>query len=289
MPLDDSRRGVGGDLIPGRTQYLKSVLECCERVRRGYVATRFLCAGIEGSGGFDELSGALLEVICGVHGDHRSRGLRYGPWGSIPIPGRPEPHSKSRLKPESLGSVVYVLTRNSTSGVELKAHWEVGGGEMHLLAHGSRLRSRPLSGHASAANIPYPSPNRRSGPSSGGASCVPGRCRRRGYLADRAFAWRRLGADRLRRMARRPRLARPYSAKVRSRRRTSRPRPANVSSCSARADGGPSAAAAVFHCRAAAPERPRVGPRRPQRLRDVVRPTCRIGEMHHLDQRIHRL
>ena len=81
-------------------------------------------------------------------------GCADGPWGSIPIPGRPEPHSKSRLKPESLGSVMYALTRNSTSGVELKVHWEVGGGEMHLLAHGSRLGSRPLSGHASAANIP---------------------------------------------------------------------------------------------------------------------------------------
>ena len=170
-------------------------------------------------------------------------------------------------------SASYALTRNSTSGVALGP---LGGRRRrkHLLAHGSRLGSRHYQDDGVSGEHPLPESEppirsfvgRRVMPSRAGVvgagilliALSPGV----GWALIVFGGW--LAALALQGRTRRSPEQTPDVP----------PLPGERLLVFGASGGGPSAAAAVFHCRAAAPERPRVGPRRPQRLRDVARPTA---------------
>ena len=83
-PRDDPGRGVGSQLIPGCAEHLKRFLQRSEGVGRGRMASRLFSGRMEGPRGLDQLRRAVVERICRVHADHRRRGVRSRPWGSMP-------------------------------------------------------------------------------------------------------------------------------------------------------------------------------------------------------------
>jgi hypothetical protein len=100
--LDDPRRGVGSQLIPGRAEHLKCLLKGFEYVGRSHVTARPFSGRMEGPRGVDQLGCAVLRRICCVHAGHRARRGRSRPWGSMPKWTCLAPHSNRERESSAL-------------------------------------------------------------------------------------------------------------------------------------------------------------------------------------------